>query len=543
LSTANPEQVIEQGIAAIASIMQVDWASYTTNAKETWIYTHPQQLQLPQAEIWAQGQQNLEKSQIIIADHPTSPLQSSLLLPLRSEQQFLGVLGFYSCHRDFSWSEEFFRLGESLAAQISLILEQSAAYSKVRELAERETLVNKITSAIRSSLETEAIFAAITCELGQALQVDGCALSLWTKEDRFVRCVGLYDRYGIPKELPQSLVPIAQNPVLQELIHRAAPVILNDLNQQPQVNQFDLPFQSPATALLIVPLLLKQNLIGSISLRHIHQVRPWTESEVALVQTVAEQAAIAVQQSRLYHLSQYQAQQLQESEQRVKQLNQYLTESVLKRFLPAAIVNQVASGELSLDLSPEPRFITILFSDIVDFTHLANQLESTHLSLLLNEYLSAMTDTVFAFGGTVDKFIGDAILALFGAPENLRGEEQVKRAIAVARTMQQRLHQLNQDWLARGLVDGQRIPLIQFRGGIHQGAAIVGMFGGQQRSDYTAIGTAVNIAARLQEAAAPNQILVSEAVATHLEATDWQASFPLKLKGVEEELWVFSLSP
>jgi class 3 adenylate cyclase len=538
-----PEQVIEQGITAIASVMQVDWASYTTKTKETWIYTHPHQLHLPQAEICSQSQQNLAKPQIITATYPTSPLQSSFLLPLRSGQQFVGVLGFYSSSLNFDWSEEFLRLGESLAEQISLILEQSAAYSKVRQLAERETLVNKITSAIRSSLETEAIFAAITYELGQALQVDGCALSLWTKDDQFVRCVGLYDRYGIPAELPQSLVPIAQNPVLQELIDTNAPVILEDLSQKSHLNQFDLPFHPPATALLIVPLLLKQTLIGTISLRHIYQVRPWTESEVALVQAVAEQAAIAVQQSRLYHLSQHQAQQLQESEQRVKQLNQYLTESVLKRFLPAAIVNQVASGELSLDLSPEPRFITILFSDIVDFTHLANQLESTHLSLLLNEYLSGMTETVFAFGGTVDKFIGDAILALFGAPENLSSEEQIRRAIAVARTMQKRLHQLNQDWLVRGLVDGKRIPLIQFRGGIHQGTAIVGMFGGQQRSDYTAIGTTVNIAARLQEAAAPNQILVCEAVANHLRATDWQASFSLKLKGVEEELEVFSLSP
>ena len=146
---------------------------------------------------------------------------------------------------------------------------------------------------------------------------------------------------------------------------------------------------------------------------------------------------------------QYQAQQLQKSEQEVKQLNRYLTESVLKRFLPASIVNKVARGELSLDLTPEPRLVTILFTDLVGYTPLASHLGTQEVATLLNEYLAAMTAVVFQYGGTVDKFIGDAVVALFGAPEDLSPQQQGQQAIAVAREMHNRLDQLNEKMLEK----------------------------------------------------------------------------------------------
>ena len=230
---------------------------------------------------------------------------------------------------------------------------------------------------------------------------------------------------------------------------------------------------------------------------------------------------------------------LKANEQRVVELNQYLTQSVLSRFLPPGMVEKAATGEMSLDLRPEPKLITILFSDIVGFTQLANTLRSRRVAELLNEYLEAMTRAVFANGGTVDKFMGDAILALFGAPEELSPNEQVRRAVAAAKQMQQSLAQLNQRWQELGIVGNQGPPLVQFRCGIHQGTAVVGMFGGAERSDYTAIGPSVNIAARLQQAAQPNSILVSAAVADYLEEETITKGSPLKLKGVDETVLTF----
>ncbi|MFB2878279.1 response regulator [Floridanema aerugineum] len=224
---------------------------------------------------------------------------------------------------------------------------------------------------------------------------------------------------------------------------------------------------------------------------------------------------------------------LKVNEQKLQELNKYLTESVLKRFLPPTLVNKAATGELSLDLRPEPKLVTILFSDIVGFTQLSNTLRSRRVAELLNEYLDYMTRAVFANGGTVDKFMGDAVLAMYGAPEELTPNEQVKRAIATARQMHRYLDELNQRWQEQG------IPEIQFRCGIHQGTAVVGMFGGQERADYTAIGPTVNIASRLQALAQPNTILVSAAVADYLDEAEITKGSPLQLKGIDETVLTF----
>ncbi|MGF1498279.1 MAG: response regulator [Elainellaceae cyanobacterium] len=226
---------------------------------------------------------------------------------------------------------------------------------------------------------------------------------------------------------------------------------------------------------------------------------------------------------------------LKENERRVAELNAYLTESVLQRFLPPALVEKAARGELTLDLRPEPKLVTIVFSDIVGFTQLSNTLRSRRVAELLNEYLTEMTHAIFDNGGTVDKFMGDAILAIFGAPEEISPNEQVRRAIAAAQQMNRTLATLNQKWEAQG------ISRVEFRCGIHQGTAVVGIFGGPERSDYTAIGPSVNIAARIQEAAEPSQILVSAAVADYLDDTILHKCSPLKLKGVDETVLTFSI--
>ncbi|MEL6331723.1 MAG: response regulator [Cyanobacteria bacterium J06626_26] len=224
---------------------------------------------------------------------------------------------------------------------------------------------------------------------------------------------------------------------------------------------------------------------------------------------------------------------LKASEHQVVELNQYLTNSVLKRFLPAALVQKAAQGNLQLNLTPEPRLVTVLFSDIVGFTQLSNTLRSRRVAELLNEYFEVMTQAIFDQGGTVDKFMGDAVLALFGAPEPLNPNEQVRRAIAAARHMYKALEELNQRW--------QGVPDVTFRCGIHQGTAVVGMFGSSKRADYTAIGPSVNIAARLQEAADGKTILVSAAVADYLDTQEIIKSSSLKLKGIDETVLTFTV--
>ena len=901
---------------------------------------------------------------------------SSLVVPLIGQQELVAVMALHRCGEPYVWQDDEIQLVVMVADQAALALSQARAYEQVHALATRQALINTITTAIRSTLDPQEIFTAITQQLGQALQVDGCTLSLWKEEDEFVQCVGLYDGksaqalgtegelhskpHSVPlnsptvvwpaaQQLPQSIVPIAGNPVLQQLVNTQQPVVINDLAVNAKMSGLDLPLREPSRALLVVPLVSDGQLIGSITLRQTNRPRNWLASEIDLAQAVASQAAIAVQQSKLYQKTKQQAERLLEldrqkteifqnvshefrtpltlligplesavaqhaalpyeqsaialrnsrrllrlvnqlldiqridagrmqasfrpcnlvefvsqivesfrpycekksiristqliscesvyldsekfdkvlynllsnamkftepggtitvkvepagdhvrmqisdtgigirkeqiphlferfvqaegsvnrsyegsglglalvkelvelhggqvsvesvysegttftvwlqtgtshlpleqvlevpteiqpnraaielsgldieslgkeegeygkdritsnpyastpsslapvpssvlvvddnpdlrtyvsqilrqggyqvvtarngqegfdiaeerhpelivtdlmmpgvsgldmirmirsseqlrgtpivlltakademtriegaeggadaylskpfndrellaevrnllalkaNERRVVELNNYLTESVLRRFLPPTMVERAARGELSLDLIPEPRPITILFSDIVGFTQLANTLRSRRVAELLNEYLAAMTHAVVDNGGTVDKFMGDAILALFGATEELTPNQQVRRAIGAARQMHRSLRQLNQGWQAQGLVGKDGPPPVQFRCGIHHGTAVVGMFGGSERADYTAIGPAVNIASRLQEAATPNSILISAAVADYLENdVAIVKGSPLQFKGIDETVLTFSI--
>ena len=906
-------------------------------------------------------------------------IRSSLIVPLFYQMELMAVLALHQFDRSRQWEDHEVQLVITVADQAALALSQARAYEQVRALAKREALVNTITTAIRSSLDPQNIFAAITQQLGQALQVDGCALSLWTEDDEYVQCVGLYDttRDSVAVEqgfnnpqvvgnppgpetaaesaaanargwvfahpsLPQSLVPIRGNPVLLQVMQSKEPVAIEDLDERPDLNVTELQVRSPARALLVVPLLSEGKIIGSISLRQNCSIRHWKLSDIDLAQIVATQAALAVQQSRLYQTTRQQAERLLEAdrlkteffqnishefrtpltltigplesacgrqedlpyeqavialrnsrrllrlvnqlldlqrldagrmqpsfrpcdlvsfcystaesfrsycdkkglqlitqlqecsllyldierfdkviynllsnavkftpeggtitltvepagahcllqvkdtgigirteqipylferfhqaegsanrsyegsglglalvkelvelhsgqisvesvygegttftvwlhfgsthlppervleipaefhsskaaveladveadlsedeaenynfdllesassetvlatvlvvddnpdlrfyvsgilrnsgflvllarngeegfavaknrrpdlivtdlmmplisgldlirmirqdeelrgtpailltakadedtriegvergadaylskpfndrellaevrnlialkqnERRVQQLNSYLTESVLRRFLPPSMVKAAAAGDLALDLRPEPRLITILFSDIVGFTEMANTLRSRRVAELLNEYLAAMTKAIFDSGGTVDKFVGDAVMALFGAPEELTPNEQVRRAVAAAGKMLRALKELNQRWLEQGIVGANGVPVVRFRCGIHQGTAVVGMFGGPDRSDYTAIGPSVNIAARLQEVAEPNTVLISAAVADYVEEDRIVKYKPLKLKGIDETVLTFMLN-
>lgn len=431
---------------------------------------------------------------------------------------------------------------KTLATQANLMLSQMLARDKLQELAQRATTINRITATIRASLDPPVMFAAIAKELGSALNVDGCTLSLWTQSDRFVRCVGLYNPHEPQimldstswQQATTSTVPIAENPILQALLFTKKTVMSKDLEKQRNMARYELPWHAKARALMIVPLIVEDEIIGSITLRQSDASRNWSTSETELAEAVASQAAIAVQQAKLY-------QQLQVEEQKVKKLNYYLTESVLKRFLPAAIVNKAATGKLSLDLTPEPRRITVLFCDLVGFTNLSSRLEVVLLAEILNEYLEAMSKAVFDHNGTVDKFVGDGVMAMFGAPEDLSCPEQARRAVSTAKTMYFYLHKLNQRWQAKVNSDGS-IPILQMRCGIHQGKAVVGMFGGGQRKDYTAVGKVVNIASRLQSVALPNSILISETTANALKQNiNWGQVQNFQLKGIDDDFKAYRI--
>ena len=138
-------------------------------------------------------------------------IRSSLVVPLMFRLDALAILALHQCGQPRIWKDDEVQLGFMVADQASLSLSQVRAYEQVQALAKREALINTITSAIRSSLNPKDIFAAITQQLGEALQVDGCALSLWTENDEYVQCVGLYEtgRSSVVRSESPDFPPLA----------------------------------------------------------------------------------------------------------------------------------------------------------------------------------------------------------------------------------------------------------------------------------------------------------------------------------------------
>lgn len=223
------------------------------------------------------------------------------------------------------------------------------------------------------------------------------------------------------------------------------------------------------------------------------------------------------------------------AQKEVQQLNDYITESVLKRYLPPTLIGDILSGALCMDKPAELRDVTVLFSDLKGFTATSEALGPEGISAYLNEYLTVMNEVIFEYGGTIDKFIGDAIMVLFGAPQDMPPKDQVRRASDCAKAMQRRMATLAQDWKHDGAGH------LQMRIGIHHGKAVVGNFGSTQRSDYTAIGPCVNLAARIEAASEPGHVFVSQETAKLMSdgATEKVGSF--ELKGIEGKATLYRL--
>ena len=202
----------------------------------------------------------------------------------------------------------------------------------------------------------------------------------------------------------------------------------------------------------------------------------------------------------------------------------------LAKYLSPQIYESIFSGKQNVEVKSYRKKITVFFSDIVNFTAISDKLESEELTALLNFYLNEMSQIALKHGATIDKYIGDAIMIFFGDPESFGIEEDARRCVAMAVEMQQRMAELWGYWSKHfGLKKD-----LEIRVGINTGYCTVGNFGSDDRLDYTVVGAAVNLASRLESAAMPSGILVSEE--TYFQVKDYfsfDAPQQLELKGLE----------
>ena len=178
--------------------------------------------------------------------------------------------------------------------------------------------------------------------------------------------------------------------------------------------------------------------------------------------------------------------------------------SKLSKYLSPQVYSSIFSGKKNVQIEANRKKLTVFFSDIKDFTELTDRLEPEVLSSLLNSYLNEMSKIALKYGGTIDKFVGDAILIFFGDPETNGEKADATSCVLMALEMRERMKFMRQIWEDEGISKPLNIRI-----GINTGYCNVGNFGSEDRLDYTIIGGEVNLASRLESNAPVGQILVS----------------------------------
>jgi signal transduction histidine kinase/class 3 adenylate cyclase len=226
---------------------------------------------------------------------------------------------------------------------------------------------------------------------------------------------------------------------------------------------------------------------------------------------------------------------LKESETKVIELNNHLQNNVLKRFLPEKLVNEVVQGNMLVDEQPNVVPITVMFADICNFTGKSFELGPKTMLKILNQYMKVMNKIIFEHGGTIDKFVGDSIMVLFGAPEKMGAVEQVDVALTCVDKMGEALEELNEAWVKEGY------PTFEIRVGVHHGPAVVGYVGSEERIDYTALGGTVNMASRIEGVAEPGTLYFSETVRDLSGEREWTSAGSFDLKNVAGKVMLYKL--
>ncbi len=240
---------------------------------------------------------------------------------------------------------------------------------------------------------------------------------------------------------------------------------------------------------ICAPLITQSNVHGVLYADRLDPFAAFSQDHLELISAVAAQTAVTVETVKAHK----------------RLAREEVARANYSRFMPEYVVKQLLENPNSFRLGGANQTITVLFADIRGFTAFSEHENPERVVGLLNHYFSAMTEIIFAHGGTLDKYIGDGLMALFGAPTATLVD--ARNALQAAVAMQKRLVTLNTELVA----DGYKEVAVGI--GLHTGEATIGYIGSEKRSEYTAIGDTVNLASRLESNTTGGQILISEATA------------------------------
>jgi adenylate cyclase len=309
------------------------------------------------------------------------------------------------------------------------------------------------------------------------------------------------------------------NSVLDEVKRSKQAVLCSDAMVDERFKTAKSIIMQGIRSTMAVPMLFNDELVGVFHIDSQLATGAFTEKDLLLFSGIAGQAAIAIQNNRLAKKIEHEAG----------------TRAQFQRLLSPNLVDQIVSGALHLDQGGQRREVTMLFADIRGFTSMSERHTPEQMVQTLNEYFEVVVDVLFRTGGTLDKYVGDEIIGLFGAPVDL--PDAPLRSVRAALGMFKALEEFNRVRQSQGR------ELVEIGIGLNSGPVIAGAIGSSQTLQYTVIGDAVNVAARLCSVARAGEIIVSQstmaAVAPYVLA---EAREPVRVKGKSEPLQIYRIT-
>ncbi len=394
-----------------------------------------------------------------------------------------------------------------------------SADERLRSLEHENRLLTLLYQVSRALGELATVEDVAEKVLEMVLQIEGVERGYAMLRNEKGELQPAVVRYRRLKESANAPQMILSQSIIRSVLDGKEPVLVQDASADARFSSSQSLVLSGMQSAMCAPLRSPASTAGAFGLLYVDNLSKrgmFTQDDLNVFAVIAAQAGLAIDHVRAK----------KEVAQQIIHLN------TLERFLSPGIARKVA-GELGqIQVGGENQKVTVLFADIRGFTSLAEGMTPEGVVDMLNRYFSAMTETIFEHGGTLDKYLGDGLMTLFGAP--FAREDDAFQAVRAAIEMQRSLAELN-----RG---SGRAPL-RMGIGINTGPVIVGYMGASRRLDYTAIGDTVNTASRLTALAEPDQILVSAATQAELAAAEFAARAlpPVRVKGKAAPVEIFEI--
>ena len=388
--------------------------------------------------------------------------------------------------------------------------EVAAVASAEDKVHQKLKLLLEVSTKLGKAADTDKILELITEQAYNILTVDRVAIQLMDDGGTLITKISR-DKRGAEAQraVPQSIARAA--------VADKAAILSDNAGEDQRFGGGASILMQQVRSAICVPLIGSEDrVLGVIYVDNVSTTHKFTEEDLEFVIAFAGIAAVAIENSQFA--------------ERIRK--EMLARSNFERYFTPQLAQRIASSEGATRLGGDKRTIAVLFSDIRGFTALSETMRPDDMASLLTEYFTEMVDSVFRNDGTLDKFIGDAVMAQWGAP--IGTSDDADKCMNAAIEMMKELDKLNAKWRAEGR------PELQIGIGLNYGEAFAGNIGSERRLEFTVIGDTVNTASRLCSAAGPGEILISEEMREALASKPALATCPpMELKGKSQPVPVY----